>query len=90
MILFFSLKYTERTIPLDVIDVLEESPFCHCHQLTAPLEIVRCTSTIRIKAGVLIKSNAQIYGDSVFCDDHCKSTYLKFTLYFVDVSNEIN
>lgn len=90
MIWFCRLKFTERTVPMDVIDVLEESPFCHCNQLTAPLEIVRCTSTIRIKAGVLIKSNANIYGDSVFCDDHCKSTYLKFTLYCVDATNEAN
>lgn len=84
------MKFTERTVPMDVIDVLEESPFCDCRQLTAPREIVRCTSALQIKADALIKSNAYVYGDSVFCDDHCKSTYLKFTLYYLDASNEIN
>lgn len=74
---------------MDLIDVLEESPFCHCHQLTTLKDIVRCTSTITINAGQLITSNA-VYGDSVYCDDYCKAIYLKFTLYSVENFNEIN
>lgn len=84
------LEYPERTIPMNVIGVLEESPFCHCTELIAPAEIVRCTSTIRIKAGQIIITNGHVYGDFVYCDDYCKSICLKCALYCVENFNEIN
>lgn len=86
----FRLKYTERTVPMDVINVIEESPFCSCGQLTAQTEIVRFTSSMRIKARDLINSSKHVYGDSVYCDDHCKSHYLKSIFYSIDNFNEVN
>lgn len=90
-IFFFRLKYSERTVPLDVIDVLEESPFCLCNRMTALTSVVRSHRPIHIRTVHLITSESgSILGDSVFCDDFCKSTYLRFIFQCIENFNRIN
>lgn len=67
------LKYTERTLPTDVIDILEASPFCPCGKLCAVSRAERTSSCLSIRSNAFIRTTPHIPTDVVYCTAKCRS-----------------
>lgn len=74
------VPYSERTLPSDIIDLLEEAPFCSCRKLCMPQNKVPLTGVLAARA-VQIEATGRtiLYRNSVYCSDYCKSMYCTFT-----------
>lgn len=68
------LKYNQLTLPNDVIDILETSPFCGgCGKLCALTLIEQSKTFIQIRVKELIRIIENIPMDVVYCSDRCRN-----------------
>lgn len=74
------VPYSERSLPGDIIDLIEEAPFCSCGKLCMPQNMVPLTGILAPKASQIEASGRIVlYRNSVYCNDYCKFLYNTFT-----------
>lgn len=74
--MIFRLRYGPHDLPMVLIDMMEENPFCDCGKLCAPSKIHQASCLIQLKANSVITNDVAVFpADSVYCSDYCRARY---------------